>query len=244
MQRMDPATSTSGHSTSSVAAPQKLPLTHSARGLRLAAAEPYGKHNLLAMTRPKGIWTFQPRQPWVREWSWGKGPAHAASWPAIPDAQLPAPFTCTWGAFHPTDNWYKLGFGEAFEDTQEELRRCWGVPGLTPVMYLAHIRNDCQHHIPVVLRAGATYYFWLYGSESIEPWLRKFEGTYECVEDFIKNADWNRLSAPMEKVDHWRERWEEEVDEEYLLLGPSPEEEEYFRRWEEEQEKRKLEWAE
>ncbi|KAJ7455871.1 hypothetical protein FB451DRAFT_1184166 [Mycena latifolia] len=206
MQRMERGTSTAGEIVSSTEAPKKLPLTHSGRGMRVAAAEPYGKRNLLGMTRPEGIWSFKPRQDWVNEWleeEYIRKPApHTAAWPAIPDAQLPAPFTCAWHAFNPADNWYKTDY-RGPSDTQEGLYRYWGVPGLTPVIYMANSRYNCAFNCPTVLRAGDTYCWWLYEMDPVILRLCKFDGTYKNVEDFIENGDWNRMSAPLEAIEGW-----------------------------------------
>ncbi|KAJ7652079.1 hypothetical protein DFH06DRAFT_1331297 [Mycena polygramma] len=75
----------------------------------------------------------------------------------------------------------------------------WDVPDLTPVMFMAHSRYDCAFQVPTVLRAGDTYYLWKYQMDEWYPWLRKFEGIYASVEDFMENADWNRLSDDMEE---------------------------------------------
>ncbi|KAJ7450341.1 hypothetical protein FB451DRAFT_721910 [Mycena latifolia] len=207
MERMEWGAS-SGRLVSNVET-QNLPLTHSEKGLRLTAAEPYGKRNLLAMTRPEATWSFQPRQDLLKGRSTVTCNApHIAAWPSIPDTQLPAPFTCAWHAFMPADDWYSTG--DDLTDTQEELRRCWGVPGLMPVMYMAHSPFDSAYHCPTVLRAGETYYLWLYQMDPIEPWLRKFEGSFKSVEDFMQNADWNRLSGPMKEMEDWFGRWLDE----------------------------------
>ncbi|KAJ7450363.1 hypothetical protein FB451DRAFT_1527485 [Mycena latifolia] len=212
MQRIERALSTSGQIMSRAEAHRPLPLTHSESGLRLAAAQPYGKRNLLAMTRPKGTWSFEPRKWWGgrRRFSRRDLP-HSTGWPSLRDTQLPAPFTCAWHAWAPAEKWYSTH--EHDWNTQDELRRYWGVPGLVPVVYMATSEEFC---IPTVLRAGETYYFWLFQEERTRPWLRRFEGTYESAEDFIENADWNRLAPPMEVLEPWKEDWDpsSESDEE------------------------------
>ncbi|KAJ6555373.1 hypothetical protein DFH09DRAFT_1318171 [Mycena vulgaris] len=133
---------------------------------------PAGKRNLLAMTHFEGTWSSRAREHWVERTEYYRhDPPHAAAWPAIPDAQLPTPFTCTWHAFAP------------------ELRKCWGVAGFTPVVYTADSPHACAFHCLTVLRL----------------WMRKFEGTYESVEDFMENADWNGLS-PMKETEAWLEK--------------------------------------
>ncbi|KAJ6555391.1 hypothetical protein DFH09DRAFT_1318182 [Mycena vulgaris] len=115
-----------------------------------------GKRNLLAITRPEGTWSFQPRQGWADGSVLVQHPPHMAAWPAILDAQLPAPFSCAWNDFGPTKKWYSMDLELA--DTQEELRRCWDVPGLTPVMCMAHTPWDDIRKltIPTALRSGET----------------------------------------------------------------------------------------
>ncbi|KAJ7450342.1 hypothetical protein FB451DRAFT_1374720 [Mycena latifolia] len=171
----------------------KPPLTHSDRG---------GKRNLLAMTKPDGTWSFKGHH--YPAWSEvpKRRPPHAASWPAMTNEQLPAPFSCNWTIFEPAKDWYSTDIG--LTNTQGALRRLWGVPGLTPVVYMGPSSFDrespCTKPFPTVLHAGEMYYLWLYQMDGIKPWLRKFEGTYKSVEDFMENADWNGLSEPMEQM--------------------------------------------
>ncbi|KAJ6555420.1 hypothetical protein DFH09DRAFT_1492687 [Mycena vulgaris] len=160
-----------GWIVSNVQATEKLPITHSEQGFRLAAAVPYhdsargpSRLGLLASKARAGL---TPHRRLAR------------------DPQRPPPRTIhlRMGFLLPTDDRYPTEFDV---NTEEELRSCWGVPGLAPVMYIVHTRTT------------ATY------------WLRKFEGTYSSVEDFMENADWNRLSPPMEELEDWYLRWEEE----------------------------------
>ncbi|KAJ7040680.1 hypothetical protein C8F04DRAFT_1081734 [Mycena alexandri] len=195
-----------------VVSPEKLPLTHSEKGLRLASAEPYRKRTLLDMTRPEGVWTFESRKEWLnRGWNY---PA-PASWPRIPDKLLPEPFSCAWHAFSPADDWYEPH--SKYEDweagPQLGLLRRWGVPDLAPVMFMAESHFDCMFYIPTILRTGETYYLWIWLEDpdvyTISPILRKFEGTYASVEDFVENADWNKMYKI--ELDGDQESYEEEM---------------------------------
>ncbi|KAJ7272363.1 hypothetical protein C8J57DRAFT_1467814 [Mycena rebaudengoi] len=177
-----------------------LPLTESQNGLRLASIEPYRKRNLMATLSPKGTWGYLPRR-YERCGLELLSDPRIATWPAIPDEQLPAPFTCDWTAFSPVDNWFDIGI----DGSQIELRHRWGVPDLTPVMFMSHSRFDCRYHLPTVLRAEGKYYFWRWEDDPYDDWLREFEGSYESVEDFIQNADWNKLSGRMVENENWYE---------------------------------------
>ncbi|KAJ7743852.1 hypothetical protein B0H16DRAFT_1889833 [Mycena metata] len=211
MVRMWRAKSSNLQVVPDIVSPEQLPLTHSERGLRLASAEPYCKRTLVDVTKPKGVWMFESRKDWLTRRTL-PAPAHSVTWPQIPDEQLPEPFSCAWHAFPPTDDWYELY--SSWEDwqsgTQLELLRCWGVPDLTPVMFMAESQNDCQFYIPTVLRSGKTYYFWIWVEDppGWPPILGRFEGTYANVEDFVENADWNRMYQ-MEPGEDWANEEEE-----------------------------------
>ena len=165
------------------------------------------------LTAMQGTWGFLPRL-FATEPRFKPKP-HTEAWPALSNDQLPSPFSCMWSSWDPADDWVLPGSETRIEsDSQEELRRCWGVAGLTPVMFMAHARNDCAFFIPTVLRAGETYYLWRYEGDPYFPWLRRFEGTYTSVEDFIANADWNALSDKLEELDGWYEKWMAEGEDE------------------------------
>ncbi|KAJ7743844.1 hypothetical protein B0H16DRAFT_1560803 [Mycena metata] len=193
-----------------IVSPEKLPLTHSERGLRLASAEPYRKRTLLDVTRPEGVWSFEPRKHWLNRHN-DPAPAQTDSWPQIPDSQLPEPFSCAWHAFHP------LEYQEWEADLQQELLHRWGVADLVPVMFLAESNFDTAFYIPIVLRTGHTYYLWIWLEDPeayvVAPTLRKFEGTYTVVEDFVQNADWNRMHKL--ELDGDGEPWEGYDEEMY-----------------------------
>ncbi|KAF7367530.1 hypothetical protein MSAN_00816000 [Mycena sanguinolenta] len=189
---------------------EPIPLTHSGEGLRRASDVPYSKCNLLAMTRPEGTWSFRPRASWIKEpWSSRDLPRPL---PTIPDEHLPSPFSCAWLAFRPAWYWYPDLESPRYQPSyQEQLAYRWGVPDLEPIMFMAD-HTGCLNTLeaPTVLRAGESYYLWLFEDDPTDPWLRKFEGTFKSVEDFMENADWNRLSARIEEKAHWFERWEQE----------------------------------
>ncbi|KAJ6456185.1 hypothetical protein C8R45DRAFT_1035201 [Mycena sanguinolenta] len=184
-------------------------LTHSEKGLRRASDVPYSKCNLLDLTRPEGTWPFRPRAGWIKE-SWSSGDLPLPL-PIIPDEQLPSPFSCAWLAFRPAWYWYPSDTPRNHPSYQEKLAYRWGVPDLEPVMFMG---DDTSYsnmlEAPTVLRAGESYYLWLFEDDPTDPWLRKFEGTYKNVEDFMQNADWNRLSAKIEEREHWFELWQKE----------------------------------
>ncbi|KAJ7652089.1 hypothetical protein DFH06DRAFT_541188 [Mycena polygramma] len=183
---------------------ENLPLTHSERGLRRASSVPYPKCNLLAMTSPEGTWGFQDRERWNRRRRSQSEMEHTTTWPSIPDEQLPAPFSCNWHIFDPTREWYYMNCFTSPRRFEDVMLERWGVPDLTPVMFMQMSRDDTAHFVPAVLRSGDTYYMWMMEDE-VYPWLRKFEGEYVSVEDFMENGDWNQLSEDLEDpVDYWR----------------------------------------
>ncbi|KAJ7083248.1 hypothetical protein C8R44DRAFT_894584 [Mycena epipterygia] len=173
-----------------------LPLI-SGKGFRVAATEQYPRRTLWDMFPPLGTFMYQPR--------WYCEKPHATldeleiesrhrvrEWPRIPDAQLPAPWSCDWTQMVEGSKWY--------DKTQGEAVRYYGsaLGGFVPALF--HPLGNLGWREDIVLSppggAGTYYLWWNECRRDWGPWngeMERFEGVYASVEHFIRTADWNRL---------------------------------------------------
>ncbi|KAJ6562975.1 hypothetical protein B0H10DRAFT_2239674 [Mycena sp. CBHHK59/15] len=111
------------------------------------------------------------------------------TWACVPDARLPALWSCDWAAFRDTYYWCPA---EDAERPHDLLLENWRHLGLEPALFRA---CDPGYRTEVVLcTPGGTGMHFLWGHEMGHDRLRCFEGEYTGVEDFIENADWNRMA--------------------------------------------------
>ncbi|KAJ7153276.1 hypothetical protein C8R46DRAFT_1119899 [Mycena filopes] len=172
--------------------PHKFPAIRMER-LRVAADQPYPSRTLWDTCPPKGTFMHKPRV-FNRRMPKRLPPA-GATWPRIPDAQLPAPWSCAWEEYIHCSNWYNGNN----DDPQALLEDMYGVANLVPAMFvpLGNYRGDT---VLSTTGGAGTYYLWWneVRAEGLAEWegdLQRFEGTYANLEEFIHRADWNRLET-------------------------------------------------
>ncbi|KAJ7165845.1 hypothetical protein C8R46DRAFT_291045 [Mycena filopes] len=197
-------------------APHQFPPIRTER-LRVAANEPYPRRTLWDTCPPEGAFRHRPRNLDPGEWLCDKlGSLHPKSttWPHIPDAQLPAPWSCAWEGHRDFTHWYNSDYCSICDEESPPamLQNEYGVgEDLVPAMFVrdGEIRGDMVLSAP---GGAGTYYLW-WGEERHanrptggEGALHRFHGTYADLEDFIRRADWNRLETiPFlpEEVQDW-----------------------------------------
>jgi hypothetical protein len=118
-------------------------------------------------------------------------------WPCIPDERLPEPWSCNWACWNYVEDWYPQEHSRDYDPGhQATLHAQYGVAGLEPVMFMpAGLDRG-----PVILAAEGTYYLF---NHQIHDWLKRFEGKYATVEEFIENGDWNRMELVLDLVDDY-----------------------------------------
>ncbi|KAJ7430511.1 hypothetical protein B0H11DRAFT_2135295 [Mycena galericulata] len=166
----------------------KLPMTDDGRPFRIATNTHYRKGTMWDLYRPPGTWGFLPRfnlnETWrVHEWDRDLDGRSAA---------LPSPW-----AFYDRDPDDSENYHAA------ELQRKYGTQALTRVMH------RCTPHIPYTAVAFSTPEGRFY-VEDLNEDLWEFEGTYRSVDDFIENADWNKMHIIYEIDDASDAEYEED----------------------------------
>ncbi|KAJ7652121.1 hypothetical protein DFH06DRAFT_1206842 [Mycena polygramma] len=180
-----PPTAGSSH-LESIKAPM-LPMTDYGGPLRIAANTHVRKRTLWDTYRPPGTWGFAPRY------------THNSDvkkvWDRSQHSVLPAP----WAWFNPQNT--------PSQRNVSELQRFWFTPALTPVMFRCPELPGASNQMTVYSSHGKYYL----EDEDLGSRLWEFQGTYASVDDFIDNADWNKLD-PMENEEdkEYYEYWPEE----------------------------------
>ncbi|KAJ7430529.1 hypothetical protein B0H11DRAFT_928307 [Mycena galericulata] len=127
---------------------------------------------------PAGTWRFLPR--YLSSSVPGSG---VFEWDRDEDDELPAPWV-----------WY--GSWNDFDMLQ--LQERYHLPELTPVIF------RCTPDMPVGEVAVFSSEDGTFYVQDHEPDLWQFEGTFTDDEDFVENADWNRLD-PVAEFYYWED---------------------------------------
>ncbi|KAJ6555395.1 hypothetical protein DFH09DRAFT_1084944 [Mycena vulgaris] len=164
----------SGRIVSRIEPPEKLPLTRPERGVPPAARSPRALRETQSPRdgQAPGCLVLPAPSSLLTQWSESaQNPPHAVAWPTLPDAQLPdaqlpAPLTCAWHAAG-----------------KMVLNRAQLVGAAALLLGRRGPHDDCLFY--TVLRAGETYYLWLYEGDR---WscggLRGFCGECGLEQDF------------------------------------------------------------
>jgi hypothetical protein len=116
-----------------------------------------------------------------------------SEWPRIPDSELPEPWSCEWGAFIDSLDWY--------EEPQPDLVEAYGhaLAGFVPALF---VYMDDHHGDTLLCPPGGAgpYYLWANEarSESLTrraSAMQRFHGVFASLEHFVCTADWNRLEG-------------------------------------------------
>ncbi|KAJ7758378.1 hypothetical protein B0H16DRAFT_1720977 [Mycena metata] len=144
--------------------------------LRVVANEPFPRRTLRDMCPPKGAFMYRPRIYDRRR--------HTA------DSKDPG-----WTHFRYSEDWYDT----SPDGPQQELEDTYGLVVLIPAMFVPYKPYPCRGDMVLSHPGGAgTYYFWWNPLRMMDDpevgFLHRFEGVYDSLEHFVREADWNRLT--------------------------------------------------
>ncbi|KAJ7090984.1 hypothetical protein C8R44DRAFT_990589 [Mycena epipterygia] len=153
------------------------------------------QRTLWDMCYPPGSYFYTPRGYYQDEYSLEAGPSldrALRDWPCIPDSELPEPWSSKWEHFPFTEDWYETSEYTPRIGAARTLAVLFGraLKGVVPVMYIP--LGDAQGDVVLCTPPGR-YYLWWREARDHKLVLQQFSGRYSSVQDFVRNADWNRL---------------------------------------------------